>query len=104
MRFLITIGVTVLVLTMGGLVYAERVMKEDCKTQYNDLKREKSDAQNNYIKSKTSIRTKLGKADSESEINAWEYQDKRLSDDHNNKMEDMKQEMENLYNDPSCWK
>jgi len=104
MRILITIGVIVLVLTIGGLASAERVMKEDCKTKYSDLKREKSDAQKTYIKSKTSLRTKLGKADSQSEVNAWEDQDKRITEDHNRKMENMKQEMESLYNDPSCWK
>jgi hypothetical protein len=104
MRILIKIGVIVLVLAMGGLVYAGSVMKQDCKTKYDDLKKEKSVAQDNYIKTKRSLRTKLGKADSQSEVNAWEDQDKRLSDDHNSKMEDMKQEMESLYNDPSCWK
>ena len=61
------------------------------------------DAQDNYIKSRTSLRTKLGKADSQSEVNAWEEQDWRLTDDYNREMEDMEQEMESLYNDPSCW-
>jgi len=104
MRFLIKIGVIVLVLAMGGLVYAGSVMKEDCKTRYNDFKKEKKDAQQNYMKAKRSLRTKLGKVDSQSEANAWEDQDKRITDDHDTKMNDMKQKMEDLYNDPSCWK
>jgi len=103
MRILITIGVIVLVLTIGGFASAERVMKDECKTKYSDLKREKSDTQDNYIKSKTSLRTKLGKADSQSEINAWEDHDWRLTDDYNRKMEEIEQEMKSLYNNPSCW-
>ena len=104
MRFLIKICVIVLVLTMGGFAYAERVMKEDCKAKYNELKREKSDAHENYINSKRSLRTKLGKAESQSEVNAWEEQDWRITDDYNRKMKDMEQEMKDIYNDPGCWK
>ncbi len=104
MRFLIKIGVIVLVLALGSFVYAGSVMKQDCKTKYNQLKREKSDAHENYIKSKTSIRTKLGKAESQSEVNDWKRQDSRLTDDYNRKMQDMDKEMENIYNDPGCWK
>lgn len=103
MKILIKIGVFVLVLTMGSFVYAGRVMKPDCETRYNELKKEKTVAQQNYIKARTSLRTNLGKADSQSEINAWEDQDWRLTDDYNRKMEDIKQEMESLYNNPGCW-
>jgi hypothetical protein len=104
MKLLIKISVIVLVLTMGGLVYAGSVMKVDCKTKYDDLKREKSDTQQNYMKAKRSLRTKLGKVDSQAEADAWEDQDKRLTYDYDRKMNDIKQEMESLYNDPSCWK
>ena len=104
MRFLTQLTVLVLVLAMGGFVYAERIMKDDCKTQYNEIQKEKSDAHENYIKSKTSLRTKLGKAESQSEVNAWEQQNWRITDDYNRKMKDMEQEMNNIYNDPDCWK
>lgn len=104
MSFLIKTVVIVLVLTTGGFAYAGSVMKEDCKTQYNDLKKEKSTIQQNYMKAKISLRTKLGKVDSQAEANAWEDQDKRITDDYNRKMNDMKDEMESLYNNPSCWK
>ena len=103
MRLLIKIGVIVLVLTMGSLVYAGSVMKADCKTKYNDLTREKSDTQKNYMKAKRSLRTKLGKVDSQAEADAWEEQDKRITYDYERKMDNIKQEMQNLYNDPSCW-
>lgn len=103
MRILIKIGVIVLVLTMGSFVYAGRVMKTECETRYNELKREKSTAHKDYMKSRKSLRAKLGKADSQSEVNIWEEQDLNLTDDYNRKMEDMEQEMNNLYNDPGCW-
>jgi hypothetical protein len=103
MKCLIKIGVVVLALIMGSYVYAERVMKSECVTKYNELKREKSDAHQNYIKSKRSLRTKLGKVESQSEVDAWEEQDWRITDDYNRKAEDMDQEMENVYDDPGCW-
>jgi hypothetical protein len=103
MRFLIKLGVIFLVLTIGSVAYSGRVMKADCETRYVELKREKSNAQTNYMKSKKSLRSNLGKADSQSEVDMWEKQDWELTDDYNRKMADIEQEMQYIYNDPSCW-
>ena len=103
MSFLIKISVIVFVLAMGSFVYAESVMKEECKAKYSELNQAKSDAQKSHMKSKRSLRTKLGKADSEYEVKDWEAQDTRITDDYNRKMEGMEQEMQSIYNNPSCW-
>jgi hypothetical protein len=103
MRILIKLGVIVLVLTIGSFAYAGRVMKADCETRYIELKREKSNTQKNYTKSRKSLRANLGKADSQSEVNIWEDQDWQLTNDYNRKMEDIEEEMRDLYNDPGCW-
>jgi len=103
MKFLIKVGVFVLVLAIVGVAYAEVVMKEECKTRYDSLKKAQSDAQRNYMNALKSIRTRFGTIDSQEEAKNWEEQNQRLSDDYNKKFEDMKQEMKSLYNDPNCW-
>jgi gas vesicle protein len=104
MRFFIKIGLILLLVTTSGVVYAGNVMREECKTRYDELKRAQTDAQHDYIRAKKSLRTKLGKMDSQQEANTWEKNNERLTDDYNNRVEDIKQEMESLNNDPNCWK
>ena len=103
MKILIKLGVIFLILTIGSVAYAGRVMKADCETRYIELKREKSNAHKNYMKSKKALRANLGKADSQSEVDIWEQKDWELTNDYNGKMSDIEQEMQNLHSDPSCW-
>jgi hypothetical protein len=103
MRFLIKIGFIVLLVTMAGAVYADKIMTDECKTRYDELNKAQTDVQRDYMEDRKALRTSLGKTDSLYEASSYKDNDERLTDNYNNQVEDIKQEMESLYNDPNCW-